>query len=322
MKGRLIVTLTTVRGSRQYSLGQIAKYVLLAFLLAAAASFFISNVLLFQTSDDLAVLEQNHQLLEQNHQRLEADYASIADSQQSYQQQLEHLTLSLSQITSEKQLLEQENLRIGELNQSLDKSFSAVESLLGLPASDKVDRERAQELEVIAQKRLFFLHSIPNGKPITSPRITDRFGYRIHPVAKKRIKHAGIDFKAKTGTPVYATADGVVEFAGYHKKSGYGYLVIIQHNLGFKTYFAHLSKVKVSSRQLIKKGQLIGLSGNSGISTGPHLHYEVRHLHTPINPEPFIAWGLNNFESLFTEVKHLKWASLKEMYPLNQNALP
>jgi len=322
LKGRLIVTLTTVRGSRQYSLGQIARYLLLLFLVAAAASFFISNFLLLQTSDDLALLEQDHQLLEQNHQQLEADYASIADSQQSYQQQLEQLTLSLNQLSNEKQTLEQENMRIGALNQSLDKSFSSVEALLGLPASGEITPERAGELEVIAQKRLFFLHSIPNGKPITSPRITDRFGFRIHPVAKKRIRHEGIDFSAKIGTPIYATADGVVEFAGYHKKSGYGYLIIIQHNLGFKTYFAHLSKVKVKGRQLIKKGQLIGLSGNSGISTGPHLHYEVRHLHTAINPEPFIAWGLNNFDSLFTEVKHLKWASLKEMYPLNQNVLP
>lgn len=130
--------------------------------------------------------------------------------------------------------------------------------------------------------------------------------------------HYGIDFKANRGTPVYATADGIVEFAGYHKSSGFGKLIILNHNFGFKTYFAHLDAVKVKNGDFISKGQLIGNSGNTGLSTGPHLHYEIRHLFTHIDPEPFLTWNITNFNTLFGKVKGVKWASLNEMYPLNQ----
>ncbi|MGH1463524.1 MAG: M23 family metallopeptidase, partial [Neptuniibacter sp.] len=89
-------------------------------------------------------------------------------------------------------------------------------------------------------------------------------------------------------------------------------------NFGFKTYYAHLDAVKIKTRDFISKGQLIGLSGNTGLSTGPHLHYEIRHLFTSIDPEPFISWDITKFNALFTKVKDIKWASLNEMYPLNQ----
>ncbi|MEH6578946.1 MAG: M23 family metallopeptidase [Amphritea sp.] len=308
---KLVITLTTARGSRQYTLSQVAKYVLALFLVMAVCSFFISNVLLVKTTDDLLHLEEGIDSLANQ-------YELTLGTQQLQQGQLDQLSKTLLDLTVERDQLQEENLRIGELNANLDASLYGLEDLLGLPATEEMNAERADELTVLANQRLFFLSSLPNGLPIQGIRVSDRFGMRNHPVHKRRVKHNGIDFKANTGTPIFATADGVVEYGGYHKESGFGNLIILQHNLGFKTYYAHLSKVKVRSGSFVSKGQLIGLSGNTGISTGPHLHYEVRRLYTPTDPEPFLAWNMSNFDSLFTTVKGIKWASLKKMYPLNQ----
>jgi len=306
----LVITLTTVYGSRQYTFNQVAKYLLLIFLVLSAASFFVSNALLVVTKDDLSDLEEDHQELSEN-------YELMVGSQQLYIDELKDLSLSLSSLKDERDQLAEENLRIGEINTSLDNSLDGLETLLGIEPSQEIDPLRAEQLTIEANKRLFFLHSIPNGVPIQAIRISDRFGSRFHPVRKKRVMHHGIDFKANRGTPVYATADGVVEFGGYSKS--FGKLIRIQHNFGFKTYFAHLDAIKVKTGEFVSKGQLIGLSGNTGMSTGPHLHYEIRHLFTALDPEPFLSWDITNFDSLFTKVKGVKWASLKEMYPLNQH---
>lgn len=305
MKNKLIVTLTTVKGSRQYTLNQVARVLVPAFMLMAVLSFFVSNALLVKTSDDLAILEEDHQLLSDQ-------YETVLGTQQLY-------VSELNQLSSTLEVLQQENYRIGELNASLDESLGGLESMLGLPASDSYTPEKAEVLKATAAQRLFLLHSIPNGVPIQGARMSDRFGMRTHPVTRKKSMHNGVDFAVDRGTDVYATADGVVEFSG--RQSGFGKLVIMQHSFGFKTYFAHLDKLNVKAGDLVAKGQLIAHSGNSGRSTGPHLHYEIRRLYTAIDPAPFLKWNIANFDTIFTDVTSVKWASLKEMYPLNQAAV-
>ncbi|ANG65141.1 peptidase M23 [Marinobacterium aestuarii] len=305
MKNKLIVTLTTVKGSRQYTLNQVARVLVPAFLLMAVLSFFVSNALLVKTSDDLAILEEDHQMLSDQ-------YETVLGTQQLY-------VSELNQLSSTLEVLQQENYRIGELNASLDESLGGLESMLGMPASDSYTPEQAEVLKATAAQRLFLLHNIPNGVPLQGTRMSDRFGMRTHPVTRKRSMHNGVDFAATRGTKVYATADGVVEFSG--RQSGFGKLVIMQHSFGFKTYFAHLDKLNVEAGDLVAKGQLIAHSGNSGRSTGPHLHYEVRRLFTAIDPAPFLKWNIANFDTIFTDVTSVKWASLKEMYPLNQAAV-
>jgi murein DD-endopeptidase MepM/ murein hydrolase activator NlpD len=116
--------------------------------------------------------------------------------------------------------------------------------------------------------------------------------------------------KAKMKTPVYATADGVVEFSGMHKRSGYGNLVIIQHNYGFKTYFGHLNKIAVKAGKFVKKGDLIAYTGTTGMSNGPHLHYEVRYLARVVNPFWFLKWNVTNYQEIFKKEKKIPWQSL------------
>jgi murein DD-endopeptidase MepM/ murein hydrolase activator NlpD len=127
-------------------------------------------------------------------------------------------------------------------------------------------------------------------RPAVSPvwgRLSSGFGYRIHPFTGQSVFHEGIDISNQVGTPVRCTADGIVSFVGY--KDYFGNLVQISHpSSGFKTIFGHLRRAAVIEGQQVKRGEIIGYMGNSGRSTGPHLHYEVHKLTNKVNPIDFI----------------------------------
>ncbi len=123
--------------------------------------------------------------------------------------------------------------------------------------------------------------SIPNIKPLNGT-ITSEFGLRVHPIYGIPLFHQGIDIAADTGTSVQTTGDGIVAYAGTSR--GYGYVIAINHGYGFKTIYAHLSKLFVHQGQKVTRGQRIALSGNSGVSTGAHLHYEVLKNSEKVNP--------------------------------------
>ncbi|MFN3649059.1 MAG: murein hydrolase activator EnvC family protein [Armatimonadota bacterium] len=112
--------------------------------------------------------------------------------------------------------------------------------------------------------------------------ITSRFGYRTHPVLRYRRLHSGVDIGAGTGSPVYAAADGEVFFASW--RGGYGKCIILLHGGGVSTLYGHLSRIDVRSGQDVRRGQRIGAVGSTGLSTGPHLHFEVRRNGVPVNP--------------------------------------
>lgn len=306
MRQKLIITLTTVRGSRQYTLSQLAGYLVALFLILSALSFFISNLLLVKTRDDLQGLEQEKNTLEEQ-------FTEALGTQQLYLENLAELGTRYSEVFYERTQLEEEKIR-------LDADMTEIESILGVLSDlpdDTEPADRSALLKAATVQRLFLLHSIPNGLPIKGTRIGSGFGSRVHPITRRRSAHNGLDFPAARGTPVYATADGIVEKSGHDQGSGFGNLIVLQHNFGFKTYYAHLQRTAVESSQYVHKGQLIGYSGNTGRSTGPHLHYEVRHLYTPLDPKLFVDWSLNNFETLFS-IEDVAWESLNAMYPLNQ----
>ena len=113
-------------------------------------------------------------------------------------------------------------------------------------------------------------------------RISDHFGNRFHPVLKRHKLHTGMDYAATIGTPVYSTGDGIVVATGWD--TGYGNRVMIDHGFGYLSIYAHLSKMTVRKGDTVARGKLIGLVGNTGVSTGPHLHYEIRKDNVPVNP--------------------------------------
>ncbi len=114
-------------------------------------------------------------------------------------------------------------------------------------------------------------------------RVSSSFGYRSDPFSKKSQKHNGVDFAMKSGTPLYATGDGVVESVKF-QHFGYGHHLVINHGFGYKTKYAHMSTITVVEGMTIKRGECIGLSGNTGKSSGPHLHYEVLYKGAHVNP--------------------------------------
>ena len=127
---------------------------------------------------------------------------------------------------------------------------------------------------------------IPAIQPISDTykrRISSFYGFRIHPIYKRKIFHDGLDFSAPTGTEVYAAGDGVVESAS-RSSYGYGNKIVIDHGYGYKTVYAHLHNFKIRRGQKVERGQLIGTVGNSGLSTSPHLHYEVLRNDRKVNP--------------------------------------
>lgn len=145
----------------------------------------------------------------------------------------------------------------------------------------------------LAKSKEDLLQAMPAIMPIkvSDPgQIASGFGYRVHPVFKTERFHAGIDFTAQIGTPIYATGNGVVEQADA-ESSGYGLCVRIKHGYGYGTLYGHMSKILVTPGQKIRRGQVIGLVGNTGLSTGPHCHYEVHRNGEPVNP---IAYFLAN----------------------------
>lgn len=170
-----------------------------------------------------------------------------------------------------------------------------------------------RELLALAKKKEEVLACIPAIQPVNNKdlkRMVSGYGWRIDPIYKTRRMHTGMDFTAPRGTEVYATADGVIEDLEV-KLWGYGKSVIINHGHGYKTRYAHLSAFKVRKGQKIKRGELIGLIGSSGKSTGPHLHYEVvvkgekvnpiGYYHSDLTPEEYeqlLEMGKNSHQAL------------------------
>jgi murein DD-endopeptidase MepM/ murein hydrolase activator NlpD len=129
--------------------------------------------------------------------------------------------------------------------------------------------------------------SVPSRMPLEGAQLTSGYGMRTHPVLGGRRNHAGVDLAAPTGTPVYATADGIVGRADWF--SSYGLYISINHGAAMETRYAHLSRLAVAAGDNIKKGDLIGYVGSTGRSTGPHLHYEVRVEGLAVNPIPYMV---------------------------------
>ncbi len=137
---------------------------------------------------------------------------------------------------------------------------------------------------------LDIIKSVPLGPPVLGP-ITSLYGRRIDPINEEVAFHSGIDISKKSGTDIITTADGKILDKGYTE--GHGNYVVVRHGKGFKTRYFHMKKSLVEKGQLVKRGQVIGLVGNSGRSTGPHLHYEILYNNKSVNPLKFVRVARN-----------------------------
>lgn len=281
---RLVLMITDKNGSRYINVSmvfrQITLYVLLFIL--SLLFFIVSAIGIFRA--EISDINEKISLIEEYNE-----------------------TMLLGNLT----LNEEINQRLSEIEQASGK----VGDLAGIVGIESDENEnllsRIDVLSITGAQKTFFMRFIPNGYPLKEGiHITDPFGARYHPVLHITRQHTGVDYGAKMGTAVYATADGVVDLADSGWNGGYGKIVKLAHSFGFKTYYAHLSEVLVKNGSFVKKGQLIARTGNSGISTGPHLHYEVRFLERPINPSNFTTWNMKNFDSIFNKERSIAWQSL------------
>jgi len=147
------------------------------------------------------------------------------------------------------------------------------------------------EVYEMARNKQERMAAMPAIMPIkkTQCQIVSGFGYRYHPILRYMRMHTGIDLSAHSGVPIYATGDGVVELAGPNAEgyAGYGTVCVIDHGFGFKTLYAHMGRVHVRKGQHVRRGEQIGVVGTSGLSQGPHLHYEVMQNNKKVNPVYF-----------------------------------
>ena len=147
----------------------------------------------------------------------------------------------------------------------------------------------------LAKNKADMLAAIPAIQPVSNKdlsRMASGWGYRIHPIYKTRKLHTGMDFSAKSGTPIYATGDGKIHKVRRSRR-GYGNHVVIDHGYGYKTLYAHMKKYIVKKGQKVKRGDVIGYVGSTGTSVAPHLHYEVHKDGRKINPVNFYYNDLN-----------------------------
>ena len=211
------------------------------------------------------------------------------------------LAQEIKTVASKKQQIEKERHLLNSKLKSLESKLLLVEDYLSkrgvikgsLPmgggSTNKVsyDPSYLQFLE----ERTDYLHTsirnIPLGYPVYG-RITSHIGWRKNPFGGGYEFHSGIDIYAPHGSKVRATADGVVEFAGWY--GDYGKTVIIRHPSGYLTLYGHPSEIDVKEGQKVKAGDVVGRVGSTGRSTGPHLHYEVIKDNKPIDPSKFLAW--------------------------------
>jgi len=203
--------------------------------------------------------------------------------------------------TSKIQEIEKERHLLDSKLKSLESKLLLVEDYLSkrgvikgsLPVGGGSTNKASYDLSYLQflEERADYLYTSIRGIPLGYPvygRITSHLGWRKNPFGGGYEFHSGIDIYAPHGSKVLATADGVVEFAGWY--GDYGKTVIIRHPSGYLTLYAHLSQIDVKEGQRVKAGDVVGRVGSTGRSTGPHLHYEVIRDNKPVDPYKFLAW--------------------------------
>jgi len=283
MKNKILITITNVHGSKHFTLDRFIKRLFVYLIVFITLLLVVSGSAIYYLSKKVDLLQKETILLENRKDTLQ---------------------------DKNKKLFEKIQAKSLELV-SVNEKIKSIEELLGIKPTKEANLiTRIEKVHPDAALKGLILQLIPNGSPIPFKGITEKYGWRIHPILKKKEYHTGIDMRAPLKTPVRAPADGIVEFAGVHKKSGYGILLILDHNYGFKTMYGHLSKCKVKTGDFVKKGDIIAFTGNTGLSSGPHLHYEIRYLQVSLNAEYFIEWNLKNFDYIFKKEKSVKWEYL------------
>jgi len=266
--------------SLQVRLLRIFGFIAAAFVTAALISFAAFRF----------IGSPNEKILKAQNENLRYRYKELNDRAKSIQEQMQDLekrdnnvyrsifeanpipdSARASALEKQLEIISVENLRDNELVSSIISTLNNLSSRIAVQKNSYI------EIDGLLKNKERLLSHTPAIQPVSNKdlsRVASGFGYRIDPVYKTAKFHAGLDFAAPQGTPIYATADGTVSTGG-NTGDGFGNHVIINHGYGYETLFGHMVRVKVRAGQTVKRGQVIGWVGSTGKSTGPHCHYEV-----------------------------------------------
>ena len=299
MKNYFTITVSDVHGSRHYSFKQFIRKFFWLVLALFISLWVVGAVSIWWLNYEAGQVENKH----------EAVVNAFVDDLKETQAGYEALLLEKARLKEE---LEVTSSQVHYLDQTLQ----GLEELVGEAGMDTEPMplaERIKQVQLTSLGKDLMLSMIPNGHAVKNFKgISSRYGYRKHPITGKRHLHAGVDYRGKKGAPVIATADGVVNFSGVKKNSGFGNLISVTHANGFRTVYGHLSKRLVKSGQYVQKGEVIGEIGSTGRSTGNHLHYEVWFVFRRLNPKYFNNWSIENYDEIFENVKGVPWGSLSQ----------
>lgn len=286
---------------------RVKLFRIFSFIAAALVAAVIVSYFAFQF-----VGSPGEKLLRAQNNRLRDDLEDLEDQVKTVQEQLGDLerrdnTVYRSIFEADPipdsiraQKIEQQK-EIAKINSIRDNDlvYNIKDALSNLGHRIKVQQKSYAEINTLIQNKEKLLAATPAIQPVSNKdlnRIASGYGRRIDPVYKTIKMHAGLDFSAPQGTPIYATADGVVKVAGF-STGGYGNHVVINHGYGYETLYGHMVRVKSRAGERVKRGEIIGYVGSTGKSTGPHCHYEVHkngqkldpvyYFYTDLGPQQF-----------------------------------
>ena len=267
---------------------------LFGFIAASIVTGVVIVAILFQYIDS-----PKEKLLRQQNESYKANYSLIQERLKQLELQMNELEsrdnevyrsiFESSPIPDSARLKDMETLKEVKLINNLSSSDllqNMIDQLNNLSVRTSFQDKSFVEITSMVKNKEKLLRAIPAIQPVSNKnlsRVASGFGYRIDPLYKDYRLHAGLDFTAPTGTPIYATADGVVQISGFNT-DGYGNKVVINHGFGYQTLYGHMARVKAKVGQSVKRGEVIGYIGNTGKSTGPHCHYEVIKRGSKVDP--------------------------------------
>lgn len=269
----------------------------LGFIAACLVTALIIVSIAFQYLDS-----PKEKILRQQYEKASENYDFLSGQVRKLRQQMVELEkrdnevyrsiFEASPIPDSARVKEMEKLKEIQLVQAMDAGdlyADVVKTINNLNQRVAFQNKSYDDIEGFIKNKEILLACTPAIQPVSNKdlnRIASGFGYRIDPVYKTVKMHAGLDFAAPQGTPIYATANGTVKLAG-NTGNGYGNHVIINHGYGYETLYGHMYRVKSSPGQRVKRGEIIGYVGSTGKSTGPHVHYEVHKNGKRIDPAYF-----------------------------------
>lgn len=264
------VTIMLVPHSRSGSLNFRMPYALLGLMILFAGVGAVYTVSLTWHALDFYVMKQKYAQMTDQFQEMKTTIKSLKESELEFKR--------IFSLGSRKKVLDAMDEPKNDGSIDIDElKLQVAESLASI----------SEIREFMAKERDVY-RATPQGVPVDG-QLSSGFGMRVHPRYGSKKFHSGIDLSAPRGTPIHATADGIISFSGWSK--GNGNIVVIEHGHGFSTVYAHNTKNLIKVGQTVKRGQKIATTGSTGVSTGPHVHYEVWKNGERVNPESFEGAG-------------------------------